>query len=144
MSTDSYTTTFTVEQSPAEVFAAINNVRAWWEGDIDGDTDRLGAEFTYRYAALHRSRQRVTELVADKRVVWHVVDAELSFVRDRAEWTGTDIAFDITRIGDRTEVRFTHRGLMPAVECFDDCSSAWGFYINGSLRNLIAGAGRAT
>ena len=29
-------------------------------------------------------------------------------------------------------------GLAPDVECFDSCSNAWGFYITGSLRNLIA------
>jgi hypothetical protein len=27
---------------------------------------------------------------------------------------------------------------VPAFECFGACSNAWGFYINESLRNLIA------
>lgn len=133
-----YTTTFAVEQTPEEVFAAINNVRAWWTGELEGSTDKLGDEFTYRYETAHRSTQRVTELVPGRKVVWHVVDAELNFVRDKAEWTGTDIAFEIARNGDKTDIRFTHIGLVPDHECFDDCSNAWGYYINGSLRNLIA------
>jgi hypothetical protein len=30
-----------------------------------------------------------------------------------------------------------HRGLVPEFECFEACSSAWGFYVNGSLKRLI-------
>ena len=137
MSAENYTTSFIVEQSPAEVFAAIINIRAWWHGDIEGDTRKPGDTFTYRYADLHRSTQLVTEFVPGHRLVWHVTDAELGFVDDKTEWTGTDIVFDITRKGDQTEVRFTHVGLVPAVECYNDCSIAWGSYITGSLRNLI-------
>ncbi|HMH58141.1 MAG TPA: SRPBCC domain-containing protein [Galbitalea sp.] len=137
MTDQSFTTTFTVDQSPDEVFAAINNVRSWWTGEVDGDADRIGDEFTYRYEDIHRSTQKVTELVPGKRVVWHVTDAYLSFVKDKDEWVGTDIVFDITEQGDHTEVRFTHVGLVPEVECYDQCTPAWGFYIAGSLRSLI-------
>jgi hypothetical protein len=52
------------------------------------------------------------------------------------EWVGTDVIFEITAEGDETQVRFTHRGLVP-FECFASCSGAWGSYINGSLRQLI-------
>jgi len=32
------TTAFTVDETPEAAFAAINNVRGWWSGDIDGAT----------------------------------------------------------------------------------------------------------
>ena len=67
-----------------------------------------------------------------------MVDGYLGFVEDKTEWTGTDITFDVTPKGDQTEVRFTHLGLVPEFECFDNCSNAWGFYIKSSLRDLIA------
>jgi hypothetical protein len=138
MKTKDYATSFTVDQSPEEVFDAINNVRAWWSGEIDGSTDKLGAEFKYCYKDLHRSTQKITELVPGKKVVWHVADARLNFVKNKTEWNGTDVVFEITRKGAKTELRFTHVGLVPAFECYGDCSVAWGFYINDSLRTLIA------
>jgi uncharacterized protein YndB with AHSA1/START domain len=137
MGDPNFTATFMVDQTPEEVFAAINDVRGWWSGDIEGSTDRLGEEFTYRYEDVHYSRQKITELVPGHKVVWHVLDGYLNFTEDKTEWTGTDIVFDISRTDRGTEVRFTHMGLVPQFECFDKCSNAWGFYINGSLRRLI-------
>ena len=137
MSGQNYTTSLTVDQSPEEVFAAINNVRGWWSGEIDGRTDKLGAEFKYRYKDLHKTTQKITELVPGKKVVWHVVESHINFVKDKNEWNGTDIVFEIAKTGGKTELRFTHVGLVPAFECYGDCSGAWGFYINDSLRSLI-------
>jgi hypothetical protein len=137
MTAQNYTTAFTVDQTPEEVFAAINNVRGWWTGDVEGSTDKVGDTFTYRYEDIHYSQQQITELIPGKKVVWRVVDARLNFTQDKSEWNGTEIIFEVTKKGDQTEVRFTHQGLVPAFECFDACSDAWSFYINGSLRSLI-------
>jgi hypothetical protein len=137
MDDKSYTTSFVVDQSPDEVFAAVNNVRGWWAGEFEGDTERLGSEFTYRYEEVHWSKQRISESVPGERVVWHVLDGELSFVAQKDEWRDTDIVFDIARRGAQTELRFTHLGLTPARECFHSCTDAWGFLVNQSLRSLI-------
>jgi hypothetical protein len=137
MNGQNYTVTFTVDQSPQEVFAAINNVSAWWTGEIEGDTGKLGDEFTYRHQDVHYSKQKITAFIPDKKVVWLVTDANLNFTQDKTEWKGTEITFEVAEKGDQTEVRFTHVGLVPEFECFDACSNAWGYYINGSLRNLI-------
>lgn len=137
MKTRDYTITLTVEQSPEEVFDAVTNVRGWWSEEIEGRSDKLGAEFKYHYGDLHRSTQRITELEPGKKVAWHIVDARINFVKDKNEWNGTDVVFEITRKGDKTELRFTHVGLVPAIECYGKCSGAWGFYVNESLRGLI-------
>jgi hypothetical protein len=115
MSTQDLTITISVDQSPDEVFAAINNVRGWWSGEIEGSTDELGAEFTYRYKDVHRSTQKITELAPGKKVMWHVSDAQLSFVKNKTEWNGTDIVFEIFKKDGETELRFTHVGLVPAL-----------------------------
>jgi hypothetical protein len=138
MNDRNYTSILTVDQTPEEVFAAINNVRGWWSEEIDGATDKPGAEFNYHFKDIHRCRMRITELVAGKKVVWRVQDNYFNFTKDKTEWTGTDITFEISRKGDKTEIRFTHVGLVPEYECYDACSEGWGFYINSSLRDLIA------
>lgn len=130
-----YVTAFTVDQTPEEAFAAINNVLGWW-GEVDGPTDRLGGEFTYRGGDVFKLK--VTEFVPGKRVAWLVLDSDISWIKDKREWKGTRIVFDISRKGTGSEVRFTHLGLIPQIECYDVCSDAWGSYIRGSLRSLIS------
>ena len=138
MENESFTTSFAVDQTPEDVFSAVNDVRGWWSGDIEGRTDNLGDEFTYRYKDVHFSRQKITELIPGKRVVWLVTESNLSFTEQKSEWTGTEITFDISSEGDTTVIRFTHVGLVREFECFNDCSNGWNFYISGSLQNFIA------
>jgi hypothetical protein len=133
-----FTTTISVDQSPEEAFAAINNPCGWWSENIEGSTAKLGDEWTYRYKDVHRSTMKVTEMVPNKKVVWLVVDNYFNFTEDKTEWTNTKVMFEISKRGNKTEIRFTHQGLVPAYECFDVCSNAWGSYVNGSLHNLIA------
>jgi len=137
MNDTSFTTSFTVDQSPEAAFAAIIDPRAWWSGEFEGNTRELGDVFSYRYQEFHYSRQVVTELVPGKRVAWQVVEGMLSFVEDKTEWVGTTITFDIGRKDGKTEVVFTHEGIAPAVECYDTCSDAWTSLIRGSLKQLI-------
>ena len=148
MSEDSYTTTVLIERAPAEVFDAINDVRGWWSEEVDGDTDRVGAEFAYRGhddadTVEHLSRIRVEELVPGERVVWRVLDNYMSFIDDQSEWTDTQIRFELLPTGDGTELRFTHVGLVPSYECFDVCKDAWGLYIRESLPAFVT-TGRGT
>ena len=139
MNEQSYTTTILVDQTPAAVFAAIKDARTWWTGEpgVSGNTDKLGDVFTYQYRDVHRSTHKITELVTERKIVWHTLEAQLNFVPNKSEWTGTDIVFDITKQVDQTEVHFTHIGLVPAIQCYGDCSGAWGYYINECLRGLI-------
>ena len=138
MNTQDFITRFSVDQTPGAVFDAINNVRGWWSGQIEGDTDRLGAEFTYRYKDVHRSTQRITDFIRGTRIVWRVVDSSLTFMKDTSEWNDTEIAFEIRETHGQTELCFTHHGLIPQFECYGSCSNAWGMLINGNLRTLIA------
>src|ERR1035438_8737154 len=139
MNAQNFTSSFSVDQSPDEVFKAITNPRGWWSEEIEGGTEQLGDEFTYRYEGdeVHKCRMKLTELIPGKKVAWQVLDNYFSFTEDKTEWIGTDVIFEISEKDDKTEVRFIHLGLVPEYECFNICSNAWGFYVNSSLRALI-------
>jgi hypothetical protein len=140
MKTLDFTATLLVDETPEEAFNAIINVRGWWTGEpgVEGNTEKLNDEFTYRYKDIHYSKQKVTEFIPGKKIVWLITDSQLNFIKTRGEWTGTKISFDISEKDGKTQVRFTHIGLAPGIECYHDCSNAWSSYINSSLRNFIA------
>jgi hypothetical protein len=138
MSNQSYTATISVNQSSKEAFEAIRNVRGWWSEEIEGSTAKVGDEFKYHYRDAHTCTMKLVELVPDQRVVWLVTDNYFNFTEDKTEWKGTKVVFDIAKMGEKTEIHFTHEGLVPDYECYNVCSDAWGSYISGSLKSLIA------
>ena len=137
MTTPDFTTTIVVDQTPKQVFNAINNPQAWWSGEIKGSTDKLNDEFTYRYKELHLSKQRIVEMIRDQKVVWLVTESKINYAEDKREWTDTKISFEISEQDNKTQLRFTHLGLVPEIECFDSCSNSWSQLIQQGLFSLI-------
>ena len=139
----SFTTTILVTQTPKEVFDAINNVRKWWSESIEGITDRLDAEFLQYYRDIHIAKMKIVEFVEGKKLVWLVLDSHFSFTGISNEWKDTRMCFDISKKGDKTQLHFTHLGLVPKYECFNVCHDAWNDLIGISLHGLItSGRGR--
>jgi hypothetical protein len=137
MESRNFTATLLVDKSPTEVFNAITNVRGWWSEEIEGSTEKLNDEFIYQYMDVHKCKMKLVEVVPDKKVVWHVLDNYFSFTKDETEWKNTKISFEISKQDNKTELRFTHVGLVPEYECYDACSAGWSHYVN-SLSNLIS------
>ena len=137
MSTQDFSTTLVVNNTPEEAFKAVTNVRGWWSEEIVGGTAKLNDEFDYHYLDVHKCRMKLIEVIPNKKVVWFVLENYFKFTKDTTEWTGTTIVFDIIEKDGKTHVRLTHQGLVPEYECFDICSNAWTNYIQESLGNLI-------
>ena len=142
MKNKNFTTTLIVDQTPEEVFNVVRNVRGWWSGyyseEINGDTEELNDEFSFRAGGgAHYSRQKLIEVIPDKKVVWLVTDSKLDFLEKKDEWTGTKIIFDISTKVNKTQLVFTHDGLMPEIECYNACAPAWSQYLHNKLLPLI-------
>lgn len=138
MDNQNFTTSILVEQSPADVFKAINNPREWWSQEIEGVTDQLNAEWRYHFGDGHRSKMKVIELVPDKRAVWLVEENYFKNAKDQSEWVGNKITFDISTQGDKTKLNFTQIGLVPTNDCYKACDWAWTGFIQKSLQSFIA------
>lgn len=137
MENKDFTTSFLVDQTPKEVFNAVTNVRGWWSEEVKGGTAKLNDEFTYSYGDVHRCKMKLIEVVPDKKMVWKVLDNYFEFTKDKEEWIGDTINFEISAKDGKTQLRFMHKGLVPEYECYDACYAGWSKYINSSLRNLI-------
>jgi hypothetical protein len=143
--TSDYTTTILVDQTAKEAFKAINNVTGWWTENLEGSWRKLKDEFTATFGGTFIT-MKVTELVPDTKVVWLVTDCYKDWVKgNKKEWNGTEIIFEISAKGKKTQVKFTHVGLVPQFECYGGCSNAWTEYVGSSLANLIStGTGEPT
>ena len=143
--TSDFTTTLLVDQTPEKVFEAINNVHGWWTENLEGNAQKLDNEFTVTFGETFIT-MKVVELVPVHKIVWLVTDCYKHWLtHNKTEWNGTKISFEISKKDKQTEIRFTHLGLVPKMECYGGCSNAWTEYIGGSLNNLIVtGKGEPT
>ncbi len=72
-------------------------------------------------------------------MVWKVTDCLLPWLKDKTEWKGTKVIFEISEKGNSTEINFTHIGLVPEAECYGSCIKGGAEYIKGSLAKLLTG-----
>lgn len=73
----------------------------------------------------------------DKKLVYEVLENEFNFIDDKTEWVGTKLIFDISEKDSKTQITFTHDGLVATYHCFAVCNDAWNGYITNSLYKLI-------
>ena len=141
MKSQSFAYSFTTSKQINEVFTHLINPQNWWVGlfgeTIEGGSNHINDEFSFRAGdGVHYSNQKLVELVTNKKVVWLVTESNLTFLKNTDEWAGTKICFDVENERDKTKVTFTHQGLIPQIECYGGCSSAWTQYLQNLKEDL--------
>ena len=134
-----YTATIEVAKSTEDVFNHITDVSKWWSKEYKGSSTKLNDEFIINHPDRHYSKQKLIEVIPNKKIVWLTTESKLNWIeKDKNEWTNTKMVFDIIPKGDQTVLHFTHIGLVPEKECYQKCEQGWNMIIKERLFNFIA------
>ena len=133
MEKKNFHTTITVEASAGEAIKKISNIPEWWGITFTGSSEKQNDKFTVKMTGDSFFNFTVAELIPSKKVVWLVTDCYMPWYSDKKEWTNTKLIFDLNENNGKTELKFTHEGLTPEVECYKDCEPGWTHWIKTSL-----------
>lgn len=128
--------TITVDASAASVMKKISQVNLWWAKNFSGSAEKLNDEFTVDFGETFVDF-KISELVPNKKVVWKVTDCNLHWIKAKKEWNNTEVVFEISPENNKSKIDFTHVGLVPGVECYDDCEVGWDSHLTKSLAGFI-------
>jgi len=128
--------TITVNASAADAFKHISQVNLWWAKNFKGKAEKVGDTFTVRFGDTFVDFH-IRELIPDKKVAWKVTDCNLDWINNKKEWNGTEVVFEISEKKNSSQIDFTHVGLVPGVECYNDCEVGWDGHITDSLVKFI-------
>jgi len=137
MNNKDYNTTIALNATAQQAFNSINNVVQWWSEDFEGQSEKLNDVFTVRFGETFITI-KIVELIPEQKIVWHVIDNYKHWLQyNKREWLNTTMIWEISAATNGTQISFTHIGLVPGIECYYGCESAWNFYIKESLLKLL-------
>jgi len=128
--------TISVNASATEAMEKITQVNLWWAKNFKGSAEKLYDKFSVHFGETFVEFQ-ISEFIPNKKVVWKVIDCNLHWIKTKKEWNNTEVVFEISSENDKSLIDFTHIGLVPGIECYEDCEVGWTGHITGSLVNLI-------
>jgi hypothetical protein len=122
--------------SAKEAFDAIGRVSEWWTENTAGGTTNLNDEFMVRFGETF-SKFKVIEADQAEKLVWLVIDCNLHWMKNKKEWKGTKILWQLSSANGSCRIHMTHVGLNAGIGCFEDCTKGWNHYVTVSLFKLI-------
>jgi len=119
-----------------DAFEKIARVGDWWAVHFEGRAQKTGDIFTVTFGETFVTF-KIGEVIPDKKIVWQVTDCNLHWIKDKKEWNGTEIVWEVSSRGGATRIDMTHVGLVPGVECYENCEPGWNHHIKDSLFKLL-------
>lgn len=133
MKNNDFSSSISAKISAGDAIQKISNLPEWWGVTFSGNTGKQDDKFVIKMGEDAFFNFTVTELTPGKRVVWQVNDCHMPWFRNKKEWAGTRLIFDVHENNGVTTVNFKHEGLTPDVECYKDCEKGWTHWIQKSL-----------
>ena len=133
MEKNDFISSISAKISAGEAIKKISNIPGWWGITFSGSSEKQNDQFIVKMGGDSFFNFTVAELIPGKRVVWLVTDCNMPWYSDKKEWANTKLIFDLTENNGVTELKFTHEGLTPDVECYKDCAPGWTHWIKTSL-----------
>ncbi len=144
MNVENYNLSVEIKTTADKAYDAITHqIPLWWTEMFEGSSANVDDIFTIRFGdSIHKTMQ-VEELIPNSRAVWYVKDSLLNLpeLNHQTEWIGTTIFWEIGQKENFTELKVTHIGLHPAVECYNICSAGWIQFISSLKLFLETGKG---
>lgn len=136
---ENYVHILEVNTTADKVYQTLTDeIPLWWTELFEGSSWEVGNLFTIRFGDQIHKTMRVQELTRHTKIVWFVEDSliALSELKNQTEWIGTTIIWEIEENKESTQIKLTHIGLNPAIECYEICSNGWLQFL-GSLKKFL-------
>lgn len=142
---NNYVASIETSATPEACFEAVaKRMSKWWtettEGELNKVDDRVKVIFPpdfgyWTFEAKSMEWGSVIEMVCID--AHHRVEGQPEAI-DR-EWMGTTVVWQFARVGSKTRVTLTHRGLTPQLNCWGICLDGWNHFFKRSLADFLEG-----
>ena len=135
-----YQKSITIKTSQSLIYNALCNELSQWWGDMDKPANKIGDVFTVSWGEPWY-KFKVIKYEPYKKLSWECIDSN-QIIGDlkgvQKEWVGTKLHWKIKQndLG-KSQLNFTHEGLVPEFICYDVCSNAWSDFIGISLKEYL-------
>ena len=132
-----FSTSISVTSNPKQAFEKIARVGDWWAKSFTGKAMNVDDEFRIEFGSTWVNF-KITEALSDEKIVWYVTDSYLPWLNDKTEWNNTSISWEISKQDASSTIKMTHLGLVPGIECYENCERGWTRFVTVSLRQFIS------